>query len=208
MIKIAVVDDELFVQEALDVYLRAEARDTMTITGVAASVDALMESTAQRPDVVLLDVFLRNGTRLRENIRRLREWGCGVVVISRDSLSPELRWVALDGGALGFLHKDEGLATMRAAIESAAVGELFITPQLAKFLLMARLGLTRRQEEVAAFIAAGMTNSEIARQLYITEDVVKEHVRKIKERYQKAGRPVGPREDLREKLRQDGYYDQ
>jgi DNA-binding NarL/FixJ family response regulator len=207
MIKIAIVDDQKFVQEALDVYVRAEARETITITGVATSVEALTQSGIQPPDVVLLDVRLGNGTRLGENVRRLREWGCAVVVISQDSLSPELRWVALDGGALGFLHKDEGLATIRAAIESAAAGDPFITPQLAKFLLMARLGLTQRQEEVAAFIAAGMTNSEIAKQLYISEDVVKEHVRKIKERYQRAGRPVGPREDLKEKLRQDGYYD-
>jgi hypothetical protein len=72
-------------------------------------------------------------------------------------------------------HKDE-LEELPAAIASAAAGELYITPQLMRFLLMAKLGLTRRQEEVAGYLGAGLSNREIAEQMGISEDVVKEHV--------------------------------
>jgi DNA-binding NarL/FixJ family response regulator len=116
-----------------------------------------------------------DGTKLRDNIARLRAWGSAVVVFSRYDTSPELRWQARDAGALGFLHKDE-LEEPPAAIESAAAGELYITPQLMRFLLMAKLGLTRRQEEVAGYLGAGLSNREIAEQTGISEDVVKEHV--------------------------------
>ena len=203
MITVAIVDDELFVQKSLEAYTSAVAGDKITVTRADRSVAGLIASLPEAPDVVVLDVYLRDGTRLRDNIARLRERGSAVVVFSRNDTSPELRWQARDAGALGFLHKDE-LEELPAAIESAAAGELYITPQLMRFLLMAKLGLTRRQEEVAGYLGAGLSNREIAGQMGISEDVVKEHVWRIKERYEKARRPVADREDLRARLRDDG----
>jgi two-component system, NarL family, uhpT operon response regulator UhpA len=205
MITVGIIDDELFVQKSLEAYTRAVAGDTITVTRADRSVGELIAALPAPPHVVVLDVFLRDGTRLRDNIARLREWGCAVVVFSRNDTSPELRWQAKDAGALAFLHKDE-LEELPAAIESAAAGELYITPQLMRFLLMAKLGLTRRQEEVAGYLGAGLSNREIAGQMGISEDVVKEHVWRIKERYQKARRPVADRDDLRARLRDDGLF--
>jgi DNA-binding NarL/FixJ family response regulator len=206
MITVAIVDDELFVQKSLEAYTSSVAGDVITVARAGRSVGELIAGLPEAPDVVVLDVFLRDGTRLRENITRLRAWGSAVVVFSRNDTSPELRWQAKDAGALGFLHKDE-LEELPAAIQAAAEGELYITPQLMRFLLMAKLGLTRRQEEVAGYLGAGLSNREIAGQMSISEDVVKEHVWRIKERYQKARRPVSDREDLRSRLRDDGLYE-
>jgi DNA-binding NarL/FixJ family response regulator len=203
MITVAIVDDELFVQKSLAAYTSAVAGGKITVTGADRSVAGLIASVPEAPDVAVLDVYLRDGTRLRDNIARLREWGSAVVVFSRNDTSPELRWQAKDAGALGFLHKDE-LEELPSAVESAADGELYITPQLMRFLLMAKLGLTRRQEEVAGYLGAGLSNREIAGQMGISEDVVKEHVWRIKERYEKARRPVADRDDLRARLRDDG----
>jgi two-component system, NarL family, uhpT operon response regulator UhpA len=205
MITVAIIDDELFVRKSLEAYTSSVAGDVVTVAGAGRSVSELTETLPEAPDVVVLDVFLRDGTRLRDNVARLRGWGSAVVVFSRNDTSPELRWQAKDAGALGFLHKDE-LEELPAAIRAAADGELYITPQLMRFLLMAKLGLTRRQEEVAGYLGAGLSNREIAGQLGISEDVVKEHVWRIKERYQKARRPVADREDLRAHLRDDGLY--
>ena len=207
MITVAIVDDELFVQKSLEAYTSAVAGDKITVTRAGRSVAGLIGSMPEAPDVVVLDVYLRDGTRLRDNIARLRAWGSAVVVFSRNDTSPELRWQAKDAGALGFLHKDE-LEELPAAIESAASGELYITPQLMRFLLMAKLGLTRRQEEVAGYLGAGLSNREIAEQMGISEDVVKEHVWRIKERYEKARRPVADRDDLRTRLRDDGLTEE
>ena len=203
MITVAIVDDELFVQKSLEAYTSTVAGDRITVTRADRSVAGLIATMAGAPDVVVLDVYLRDGTKLRDNIARLRAWGSAVVVFSRNDTSPELRWQARDAGALGFLHKDE-LEELPAAIASAAAGELYITPQLMRFLLMAKLGLTKRQEEVAGYLGAGLSNREIARQMGISEDVVKEHVWRIKERYEKARRPVADRDDLRARLRDDG----
>ncbi len=203
MITVAIVDDELFVQKSLEAYTSSVAAGTIAVTAADRSVAGLIASVPEAPDVAVLDVYLRDGSRLRDNIARLREWGSAVVVFSRNDTSPELRWQAKDAGALGFLHKDE-LEELPAAIGSAAGGELYITPQLMRFLLMAKLGLTRRQEEVAGYLGAGLSNREIAGQMGISEDVVKEHVWRIKERYEKARRPVAGRDDLRARLRDDG----
>jgi len=207
MITVAIVDDELFVQKSLEAYTSTVAGDRITVTRADRSVAGLIGTMAGAPDVVVLDVYLRDGTKLRDNIARLRAWGSAVVVFSRNDTSPELRWQAKDAGALGFLHKDE-LEELPAAIESAAGGDLYITPQLMRFLLMAKLGLTRRQEEVAGYLGAGLSNREIAEQMGISEDVVKEHVWRIKERYEKARRPVTDRDDLRTRLRDDGLTEE
>jgi DNA-binding NarL/FixJ family response regulator len=206
MINVGIVDDERIVLEGLQGLIRADAANTMTVIGAVTSVDVLIASLSGAPDVVVLDVFLENGTRLADNLRKLREWGAQVVILSRDDRSAELRRVAMrKGGALAFLNKEEGFEAIRSAIESAAAGDVVMNEQLMDLILREKVPLTEKQEKVAAFIAAGLSNAEIAKQMYITADVVKEHVKKIKERYYKAGQQVETRNKLIESLRDDRF---
>ena len=206
MIKIAIVDDQSFVQDALDVYIQARAQDVMAIVATGVSVAALIECAREVPDVTLLDFYLEDHVNPRDNIRRLREWGSEVVMISADDQSAQLRWTALDEGAHSFLCKNDGLDAMRTAIEKAAAGEPYVSPSHAKHIRTARLGLTMKQEEAAALIAAGLTNVEIASRMSIGTETVKGHIERIKEHYLRAGRPpVESRKDLIKRLFLDGF---
>jgi DNA-binding NarL/FixJ family response regulator len=204
MIKIALVDDEQFDRDSINFYIQHDARDAITIIGTANSVNDLIAKSPEVPHVTVLDFFLKNGTKPKDNIRLLREWGCQVVVVSATGTSPEVNWVSLDAGAHSFVGKDEVFASLREAIEAAASGEPFVSRGMAKFVVAKRLGLTDRQEDVAALLAAGLTQAEVGKRLGIRSDGVKAHVRNIRERYWLAGRPVD--DDLPARLRADGFY--
>jgi DNA-binding NarL/FixJ family response regulator len=206
MIKVAIVDDKVLAREWLEG--KASADDAMTVAGSAASVADLMASLAEPPDVVVLDVYLHDGTRLADNVTALVAWGAQVVVISGDERSHAMRRVALQHGALSFVGKGGGFAKTRAAIAAAAAGEPLADEETMRFILMDQVPLTRTQRTVAAHIAAGLSNIEIAAQMVISKETVKEHVQAIKRAYLAAGRRAQTRAELAGSIQDDGYQNE
>jgi DNA-binding NarL/FixJ family response regulator len=113
-----------------------------------------------------------------------------VVVITTFDLD-EYVYAALRAGARGFLLKDAGSALLGQAIRAAADGEALIAPSVTVRLLETFAGqkqpdaepspepiepLTAREEDVAATVARGLSNSEIADELHITLSTVKTHL--------------------------------
>ena len=101
----------------------------------------------------------------------------------------EYVYAALRAGAKGFLLKDAGPALLAQAVHAAATGNALITPSVTVRLLEAFAGtsplsppaqpvepLTGREEQVLASVARGLTNGEIAAELYITLSTVKTHI--------------------------------
>src|SRR6185437_9479317 len=85
---------------------------------------------------------------------------------------------ALRAGALGYLTKDATRAEIGRAVEAAAAGQAVLDPAVQQRLLSAD-DLTPREAEVLRLIAAGQTNREIARSLFVSEATVKTHVNRI-----------------------------
>ena len=98
---------------------------------------------------------------------------------------------ALNAGALGYLTKDAGRAQITRALHTAAAGQAVLDPAVHARLLAAASantpvpagpaaplpdGLTAREADVIALIAAGLTNTQIAARLYVTEATVKTHI--------------------------------
>jgi DNA-binding NarL/FixJ family response regulator len=98
---------------------------------------------------------------------------------------------ALGAGATGYLTKDATRDDIRRALEAAVSGQSVLDPAASSVLLRAASqlpiprakslpdGLTDREAEVLGLIAAGLTNAEIARHLYVSEATVKTHVNRI-----------------------------
>jgi len=206
MITVAIIDDQVIPREWLEGQARAD--DAMAVAGSAASVADLMGRLAGPPDVVVLDARLQDGTKLAANVDALIAWGARVVVISQDERSHAMRRVALKHGALSFVGKTAGFAVAAAAIVAAAAGERLLDQETTRFILMEQVPLTPTQKRVAAYIAAGLSNVEIAAQMVLSKQTIKEHVHDIKMAYVAACRDADTRADLASSLQDDGYQNE
>jgi two-component system, NarL family, response regulator DevR len=183
--------DNRLLREALTKVL--EKQSDLRIVGACAFSSAAVEQIAlAAPNVLVLDSF-EEGSHLeflREAHRRLHS--LKVVVIGMDSSeSSFLRTVR--EGALGYVLKDASALEVVSTVRAVASGEAVCPPQLsvALFRCAARqhqvpsfhvkltLGLTSRQQQLVPLIGRGLTNKEIASQLQLAEQTVRNHVHRM-----------------------------
>ena len=192
VIKVVVVDDEPMVCAHLrtilgsagDIEVVAEAYDG------AAGVDAAVR---HRPDVVLMDLRMPgvDGITAIERIGKLSEPPVVVVLTTFDADQYVLR--ALRAGAAGFLVKSTPPHDLIGLVRVAAEGHTVLSPAAARRLIAASTdnqpareharklvsSLTEREAEVLACLGEGMSNSQIAHRLYLSEATVKGYVSRM-----------------------------
>ena len=189
-IRVVVADDQEIVRTGLAMILNAQSG--IEVVGEAADGrEAVQLALRLRPDVCLFDIQMPGADGI-EATRRLAGPDVAdplaVVVITTFDLD-EYVYAALRAGARGFLLKHAGTDLLVQAVHAAAGGDALIAPSITTRLLKAFAGagpaappkqpvepLTAREEQVLAAVARGLTNSEIARELYITLSTVKTHV--------------------------------
>ena len=189
-IRVLVADDQELVRTGLSMILQAQP--DIDVVGQAVDGDEALElARSLRPDVCLFDIRMP-GLDGIEATRMLAGHGVhdpmAVVIITTFDLD-EYVFAALRAGAKGFLLKDAGAQLLAQAIRAAARGDALIAPNVTVRLLEAFAGtgpadplpqpvepLTEREEQVLAAVARGLSNSEIASELYITLSTVKTHV--------------------------------
>jgi DNA-binding NarL/FixJ family response regulator len=193
-IRVLIADDQTIVREGLVTLIGL--LPGITVVGAATDgEDAVRKAVELRPDVVLMDLNMPrcNGVEATERLRGLRP-DTAVVVLTTFS---DDAWVfaALQAGARGFLTKDAGPQEILRAITDVAAGHAQFDPAVQRRLLDALNngnrfavatadteppdGLTPREAEVLAHIAAGESNAEIAAALYVSEATVKTHINHI-----------------------------
>jgi DNA-binding NarL/FixJ family response regulator len=187
-IRVLVADDQKVVRDGLALLLGL--LDGIEVVGTAIDgADAVRQAVALDPDVVLMDLNMPtlDGVEATAALRA-RNVRARVVVLTTYS---DDDWVfrALRAGARGFLTKDAGAEEIRQAVESVAGGEAQLDPSVQRRLLD-RLaagepvavadtpadGLTAREDEVLRVIAEGLSNTEVAARLHVSEATVKTHV--------------------------------
>jgi two-component system nitrate/nitrite response regulator NarL len=174
------------------------------------ALEAETHSTVQRahelqPDIVFLDVSMPDGLWL---VHRLRVEVPDVAVVATAVGEADGEIVACaEAGVAGFVTRDQSLAEAVCVLESVICGESACSPRTAAALLrrVAVLsaqreppgppdGLTPREKEIAGLIARGLSNKEIARELYIEISTVKNHVHHMLKKLGARGRvEVGAR---------------
>ena len=187
---VLVADDQEIVRTGLSMILGVQ--DGIEVVGEAADGrDAVELARRLRPDVCLFDIRMPVLDGI-EATRMLAGAGVAdplaVVVITTFDLD-EYVYAALRAGARGFLLKDAGPALLAQAVRAAATGDALIAPSVTTRLLraFADVGpdappaqpldpLTAREEEVLLAVARGRTNTEVARELFVTLSTVKSHV--------------------------------
>ncbi|WP_046013750.1 response regulator [Microbacterium sp. SA39] len=189
-IRVLIADDQELVRTGLSMIV--DAQPDIEVVGQAVDgSDAVALARSLRPDVCLFDIRMPDLDGI-EATRLLAGPGVddpmAVVVITTFDLD-EYVFAALRAGAKGFLLKDAGPELLAQAIRAAASGDALIAPNVTVRLLEAFAGarpatpppqpvepLTEREEQVLATVARGLSNSEIASELYITISTVKTHV--------------------------------
>jgi two-component system response regulator NreC len=178
VIRVLLVDDHKIVRSGVKLVL--EASGTIEVVGEASGVrEALDQARALRPDVVVLDLTLRDGSGL-DVIADLREGGARVVILSMQD-EPAYAHKAFELGAQGYVVKDAADDELVSAIETVLADRIYVHPALAARLVLREPqdDLTDREREILRLIALGYTNQEIAGQLFLSVRTIEAHRRHI-----------------------------
>jgi DNA-binding NarL/FixJ family response regulator len=200
MISVLLVDDHSLIRMGFRLVLDAE-EDIEVIGEAADGAAAVAMCSALRPDVVLMDIRMPGHDGI-EATRDIVAAGlpCKVLILTTFDLDDYV-YAGLQAGASGFLLKDTQPASLVAAIHTIAAGDAVLAPTATTRLVrqfaaaprepagrqhddqlrgaQIRQALTDREQDVFSRMAAGMSNSEIAASLFLSEGTVKIHVGRI-----------------------------
>jgi two-component system response regulator NreC len=178
VIRVLLVDDHQIVRSGVRRVLEATGR--FDIVGEAAGVsEAVERARLLRPDVVVLDLTLRDGTGL-DAIADVREVGARVVILSMQD-EPAYARKAFELGAQGYVVKDAADEELADAIDAVLADRIYVHPALAARLVMREPedDLSERERQILRLIALGYTNQEIAGQLFLSVRTIEAHRRHI-----------------------------
>ncbi|HUY86355.1 MAG TPA: response regulator transcription factor [Acidimicrobiales bacterium] len=194
-IRVVVADDQALVRTGFKMILDTDSQ--IEVVGMAGDGEQAIDlATRFKPDVILMDIRMPvlDGISATARINRLNN-PAKIVILTTYDLD-EYIFDALSSGASGFLLKDVPPEELLAAIKVVAEGDALLSPKVTRRLIsefsqkrlksggseraMPRIGaLTPRELEVLTQVAKGSSNSEIASELFVSENTVKTHLTHI-----------------------------
>ncbi|MBO0980856.1 response regulator transcription factor [Microbacterium sp. SD291] len=190
-LRVLIVDDQELFRDAIAVMLARDPRID-EVVAVASGEEAITHVRAHAADVVLMDIRMPgiDGIAATREVLRARP-STRVLVLTTFDLD-EYVYAAIREGASGFLTKDASAAELADAAVAVAAGEpVMSTRATAALVGFVRDGapartpeealavLSPREQEIARALATGSSNEEIARQLFLSENTVKTHVKAV-----------------------------
>lgn len=178
--RVVIVDDDLFVRTTLADLLRACPDLTIAHT-YGDGTEALKGVLADPPDVLLVDVSMPTMSGV-ELTRLVRKQAPSVQILALTSLTDEQTVSEmLRAGALGFLFKDTNHSAVADAIRAARSGLSVLSPKASGRLATPTRPddapeLTQTEATILKLVAKGLTNDQIAQQVYLASSTVKYHI--------------------------------
>jgi DNA-binding NarL/FixJ family response regulator len=191
MIRVLIADDQELVRTGFRVILNAEP--DVEVVGEASDGRETIEAVSSlSPEVVLMDIRMPNLDGIEATRRIVKGDRSPRVLILTTFDLDEYVYEALRAGASGFLLKDAGADELLHAVRVVAAGEALLSPSITRRLIEdyarrppareqppALAELTARELEVLRLIARGLSNGDIARELFVGDATVKTHVARI-----------------------------
>jgi len=216
-IRVLIADDHALFRRGLEMVL-ADEPDIELVGQASDGAEAVTRAGEFLPDVVLMDIRMPKTSGI-EAARAMKECAPSAkIVMLTISDEEEDLFEAIRSGASGYLLKDIPLDEVADAVRAVYGGQSLINPSMAgklitEFATLARRDseaerqqqvpapkLTDREMEVLKLVARGMNNRDIAKELFISENTVKNHVRNILEKLQIHSRMEAVMIAVREKL--------
>lgn len=192
MIRIALVDDQALVRRAFSLMLSVE--DDIELVGEASDgAEAIALAAAQAPDIILMDIEMPRMNGL-DATRAIRADGDAQVIILTTFDRDDYLFEALEAGAAGFLLKNCEPEKLLEAIHIVADGGALLAPEVTRRVIEQAVAgkqphaagphpalarLTQREHDVLVAMAQGLSNAEIASNLFVSEATVKTHVSSV-----------------------------
>ncbi len=193
-IRVLVVDDQALVRQGFAVILGAEP-DIDVVGEAGEGAAAVAAAVALRPDVVLMDVRMPGMDGITATSEICAQTAARVLMLTTYDLDEHV-YAALRAGASGFVLKSMRGRDLVEAVRVVAAGEALLAPSVTRRLIAdvarrppaqatgqavnARLaGLSPRETDTLRALARGLSNVEIAAELYVTENTVKTHISNV-----------------------------
>jgi len=193
-IRVLVADDQAMVRAGFRMLLGGE-EDIEVVAEASNGVEAVDKAARFEPNVILMDIRMPELDGLEATRRILAADGAARILILTTFDLDEYVYEALRAGASGFMLKDTPPEQLVAAIHVVASGDALLSPAITKRVIEEFIRrppssiatapspkvaeLTARELEVLGFMARGLSNAEIARDLFVSETTVKTHVARI-----------------------------
>jgi DNA-binding NarL/FixJ family response regulator len=188
MIRVLLVDDQELVRAGFRIILQSEPG--IEVVGEARDgAQAVELARALKPDVICMDVQMpgTDGIEATRQITADREVSAGILILTTFQRDDYL-FDALQAGASGFLLKTARAEQLVEAVKVVARGDALLSPDVTRSVIQqfsrpvtapTPVGLTEREAEVLALVSRGLSNAEIASELFLGEATVKTHVSKV-----------------------------
>jgi DNA-binding NarL/FixJ family response regulator len=186
--RLLVADDHPAFRAGLRMLLEAAQMEVVAEAGDGeAAVELALE---HRPDVVLMDLQMPQLNGVEATRRLLQQWPEAAVLVLTMVEDDETVFAALRAGALGYLLKGAGQEEIVRAVRGVAAGDAVYGSTVARRVRAFFAGsgavaarpfpeLSDREREVLALVAAGASNGDIARRLFLSDKTVRNHVSSI-----------------------------
>lgn len=208
-IRIAILDDHELLLDSMSSWITTHAPD-FQLSLIARSWTELVHSSSFPTELVLLDFQLREQVSIEARVRTCRAAGAKVVVLSGAD-TREARQRALDAGAAAFLAKSLSMGDVMDAVRQVMgmrrrarpTGDWRPLPSGA--LAPPRPKLSAGETAALRLYASGYSTGGVAEQMNVQYETAKTYLRRVRAKYQGAGRPAGKKAELIRRAAEDGY---
>ena len=204
--RILVIEDHPLMREALEARLQTSLGDVAIAYSGASLVDAIAVVRAGPVDCAVLDLDLGDGSSPVVNTAQLVDAGCRVLIVSALADPATVR-AALRAGALGFVSKAAPLEDLAESLRATLRGEPSTSRDVAEILYSDEspsVQLSERERTAMVLYASGLKIDAVARRMDVKPATVQEYIKRVREKYLRAGTPLPSKTDLYRQAKEEG----